>query len=257
MGSAIMASISDAFLAKKLDIDGLDMVVSAKTFEHAKNFAIKHNCTALQDNKEVVSGAQYVFIAVKPQGLNELSLDLKGNIASDCVIISMMAGVTIKRLEESFGSSNIIRIMPNIACSVGAALTALCAADGIKQSDIDNVKTLLEASGVVTVTSESLIDAITCVSGSAIAFCFMFAEALGDAAVKLGIKRPDAYKYCAQTMLGAAKMLERGTHPAILKDSVCSPAGTTIEGVAMLEKCGYRGAILSAVDSMYNKCKRM
>lgn len=256
MGSAIMAAISDAILNKQMFFESLEIVVTAKDFLHAKDFATQHNCVALQNNVEAINGARYIFIATKPQTLQTISAELKGHLSEYSVIVSMMAGVTIKKLQDAFGTENVIRIMPNIASSVGCGLTAISPASEVSDTDTSFVKTLLKTSGLVSVVDESLIDSLTCVSGSAIAFLFVFAESLADASVKLGIKRSDAYRYAAQTMLGAAKILEKTQeHPAILKDKVCSPAGTTIEGISTLEKYGFRNAIISAVDSMYNKCK--
>ena len=144
--------------------------------------------------------------------------------------------------------------MPNMPAAIGEAMTALSANSVAKEEDIATVKTLLEAAGKVEIVDEKLMDCVTAVSGSGPAFVFMFIEAMADAAVKLGMPRAQAYTYAAQTVKGSSAMvLESGKHPAVLKDGVCSPAGTTIEGVAALERSGFRNSVIEAVTAAYGR----
>ena len=133
-------------------------------------------------------------------------------------------------------------------------MIALSANSAASEKDVAEAKSLLEAAGKVEIVDEKLMDCVTAVSGSGPAFVFMFIEAMADAAVKLGMPRAQAYIYAAQTLKGSAEMaLQTGKHPAALKDSVCSPAGTTIEGVAALEKNNFRNSVIEAVSAAYRR----
>ena len=144
--------------------------------------------------------------------------------------------------------------MPNVPAQIGQAMTALSCGTNISEEELSEIKTILEAAGKVEQVPEKLMDCVTAVSGSGPAFVFMFIEALADAAVKCGMPRSQAYIYAAQTVKGsAALVLQSGKHPAVLKDSVCSPGGTTIDGVAALEEKGMRNSVISAVVAAYNK----
>jgi pyrroline-5-carboxylate reductase len=141
---------------------------------------------------------------------------------------------------------------------IGEAMTALCCGPDVKESDLADVTALLECAGKVERVDEKLMDCVTAVSGSGPAFVFMFIEALADAAVRFGMPRSQAYVYAAQTVKGSAAMvLEDERCPGALKDAVCSPAGTTIEGVAALEKDGFRNAVFDAVKAAHDKSASM
>jgi len=155
---------------------------------------------------------------------------------------------------------NFVRLMPNLPASVMAGMIALARdKENVLITDVYServafVKDFLSEAGKIEEVPETLMDAVTAVSGSGPAYGFMFIEALADAAVKLGMPRNQAYVYAAQTLKGAAEMvLQTGTHPAMLKDGVCSPAGTTIAAVAKLEECGFRNAVIAATEAAYEK----
>lgn len=178
----------------------------------------------------------------------------------------MAAGVTLNTLHADCGSTSlsapantnevphIIRIMPNIPATVGEAMIALTPSPDVKKEDVDTVLALLSSAGKVEQVAEKLMDGVTAVSGSGPAYAFLFIEALADAAVRFGMPRKQAYVYAAQTLKGAAAMfLEDGRSVSELKDAVCSPAGTTIEGVISLERHGFRSAVIEAATAAYNK----
>ena len=158
------------------------------------------------------------------------------------------AGVRYEELEEQFGKKvKIIRTMPNTPALVGEGMTAACPNDAVTEEEKNYALELLSSFGKVEIVPEHLIDAVVAVSGSSPAYIFMFIEAMADGAVAEGMPRPQAYQFAAQAVLGSAKMvLETGKHPGELKDMVCSPAGTTIEAVRVLEKFGLRSAVIEA-----------
>ncbi len=199
-----------------------------------------------------------VFIGVKPQVLSSLAKEIRPILdemkESAPMLISMAAGTSIAKLEELFGKRFIIRIMPNTPVSVGKGMTLWCANSEIFEDQKEMFKTLMSESGKIDEIDEKLIDAASAVSGCGPAFVYMFAEALADGGVLCGLPRDKALTYAAQTLAGAAEyLMESGIHPGKLKDNVCSPGGTTIEGVRTLEACGFRSAATEAVIAAYEK----
>ena len=246
MGGAIMRAV-----CKKYDVK--DIKVTDKNAEMGKAFAKETGATFVSSNKEVLD-ADYIFLAVKPQFLGDVFAEIAGDIPASAVVISMAAGVKIEKLQAWAPKVRFVRMMPNVCAQIGQAMTAVTWNDNISEKESNDVKEILSAAGKVEQVPEKLMDCVTAVSGSGPAFVFMFIEALADAAVRCGMPRVQAYTYAAQTVYGSAGMvLESGKHPAVLKDMVCSPAGTTIEGVAALEKDGFRNAVIDAVTAAYEK----
>lgn len=246
MGGAIMRAVCNKF-------DPNNITVSNRTLEKGKSFANETGCRFADNNKDCIKDAKYIFIAVKPAFLSDLFAEIKNDIPSDAVVISMAAGVKIEKL-ESFSKARYVRIMPNVPAQIAKGMTALSCKDNITSEELSDITEILETAGKVEQVPEKLMDCVTGVSGSGPAFVFMFIEAMADAAVRCGMPRKQAYTYAAQTVMGsAALVLETGKHPGELKDSVTSPAGTTIEGVAALESNGMRNAVIEAVTVSYNK----
>ena len=245
MGGAIMRAV--CALTSKFDVSQIK--VTDKNTEAGKKFAAKNGCTFVATNKEALA-SKYIFLAVKPQFLGDVFDEIKDAIPADSVVISMAAGVKLEKLQNFAPKARFVRMMPNVCAQIGEAMTAVTKSASVTTEEFAEVKEILSAAGKVEEVPEKLMDCVTAVSGSGPAFVFMFIEALADAAVRCGMPRAQAYTYAAQTVYGSAGMvLQSGTHPAVLKDMVCSPAGTTIEGVAALEKNNFRNAVIEAVTA--------
>ena len=247
MGGAIMRAVCRKYNAG-------DITVTDKNTEMAKKFAEETGAVFAGSNEEAIKGADYIFIAVKPQFLKDVFDEIKDKITGKQVVISMAAGVKIEKLESFAPKARFIRMMPNVCAQIGEAMTAVTSGASVTAEEFEEAKKILSAAGKDEAVPEKLMDCVTAVSGSGPAFVFMFIEALADAAVRCGMPRSQAYTYAAQTVKGsAALVLETKNHPAVLKDSVCSPAGTTIEGVAALEANGFRNAVIQAVTAACEK----
>lgn len=198
------------------------------------------------DSKEAVEFGDVVIFAVKPNIIKKVMNDVKNTIGNDKIIISIAAAVSIEDLEAVIGEDKkIIRVMPNTPALVGEGMAAICKNSNISDKDLELACDIFNSFGKSEIVSESLMDAVTGVSGSSPAYVFMFIEAMADAAVLTGMPRSQAYKFAAQSVYGAAKMvLETGKHPGELKDMVCSPGGTTIKAVEVLEENGMRNAVI-------------
>lgn len=196
----------------------------------------------------------YIILAIKPGELENIKhLKWKGTV------ISILAGTKCEKIKSVLPGYKVVRLMPNVPLLVGEGICGVYFDKALSETEKSSALELIESfSEAVVVEKEELINSITAVSGSGPAFVFMFIEAMADAAVKAGINRKDSYKLASQTLLGSAKMaLETGKHPGELKDMVTSPSGTTIEGVAALEKAGFRNAVIEAVTSSFEKSNRM
>ncbi len=206
---------------------------------------------AVGDNREVVAHADLLVLAVKPQSMKALMEEIRPHVTDRQLIVSIAAGVSLRQLAEGLGSRRrLIRVMPNTPCLVGASASAYTPGDAATADDAALVERLLRAVGVAFRVPETMLDAVTGLSGSGPAFVYLMIEALSDGGVRVGLPREAATALAAQTVLGAAKMvLETGAHPGVLKDQVASPGGTTIAGLHALERGGVRGAIMDAVEA--------
>lgn len=210
------------------------------------------------NNIEVVKKSDVVVLAVKPRIVKQVLKEVKSYVRRDQLLISIAAGVQVASLEEELPDARFIRVMPNIACTVGSAASAFCLGKNAKEKDRKAVKAIFGAVGRAVEVPENLMDAVTGLSGSGPAFIFMVIEALADAGVYEGMDRKTALELATQTVFGAAKMvLETGKHPAELKDMVTSPGGTTIRGLDVLEKKGVRAAFISAVKEATKRSKEI
>lgn len=219
----------------------------------------KYGISILSDNAQVAAKSDVLILAVKPQMFENIIPRISDSVQKDTLIISIAAGKTIDQIQELFGRElKLVRCMPNTPAMVGEGCSGVCRSGMVSEEEMNRCMTLVGSFGIAQEVPESLMDAVVGVSGSSPAFVFMFMEALADGAVKAGMPRNQAYRFAAQTVLGSAKlMLETGMHPGELKDMVCSPGGTTIEGVKMLEDTGFRSAVMNAVEACVNKSKNM
>ncbi len=211
---------------------------------------------------EVANNSEFIFLGVKPQVMKSALEEIAPVLAlrSDrFVLVSMAAGVKIEEITAMLGAGYpIIRIMPNTPVSVNKGMILYAHNKNVFMDEIGEFVKALSLAGRLDNLDESLIDAATAVSGCGPAFVYMFAESLADAGVECGLPRQKALEYAAQTLSGAAELLlSSGKHPAILKDEVCSPAGSTVAGVHALESNGFRGAVMEGVISAFNKTKKL
>lgn len=210
-------------------------------------------------NAEVVRFAETIILAVKPDQAREVLGEVRPELTPRHRLISIAAGVTLERLESAVNpGARVIRVMPNTPALVGASATAFALGKSATPEDGQLTETLFGSVGIACQVKESLLDAVTGLSGSGPAFIFLVIEALSDGAVAAGLPRNLATRLAAQTVFGSAKMvLETGVHPGALKDMVASPGGTTIEGIHELERGGVRAAIIQAVRAAADKSRTL
>lgn len=252
MGSAIIRGVlgSGMLPAQEIGISRKHPELSA---ELAAQGVFLTDC-----NEELVRRSDCVVLAVKPAYVQEVVQGvfeaLRGRL-----VISIVAGYTHEMLADLLpDDARFIRVMPNTPLSVGEGMSVICSRCTCTQQEFDFTRSLFEAAGKVAVVEERIYTAANTLSGCGPAFVFEFIEALADGAVRCGVPRRQAYELAAQTLIGSAKMvLETGKHPGELKDAVCSPGGTTIEGVYALEKGGLRAAVMEAVGASVEKTLRM
>ncbi len=210
-----------------------------------ENYGVK---TAIS-NVQVVNSSDVIFLAVKPQVLSTVLEEIKEAVTQAQVVVSMAAGYSIKKIEAVLGDDKkIVRIMPNILVKIRKGVVAYCDNHRLIDKERTLVKELLSSCALVLDVGENLFDGVTAISGSGPAFFFLILEAIADGGVKAGLPRELAVKLAAETMAGAAEIVKGGNHPEVLKDSVTSPAGTTIEGLFRLEERGVRYAFMKAVE---------
>ena len=236
-----------------------ELLASVKTEASARKIQDTLGISCSTDNLAVAAQADYLFLAVKPQFCEEVAAQISQSRKEGQILVSIAAGKTLAWLKEKFGQDQkIIRTMPNTPALVGEGITGVCPDDLVTEEEVSQVLTLLGSFGKAAVVTEPVLDIVGAVSGSSPAFVFMFIEALADGAVAEGMPRKQAYEFAAQAVLGSAKMvLETGLHPGALKDMVCSPGGTTIEGVNVLEKEGMRSAVMDAVRACIAKTRKL
>lgn len=255
MASAMIGGILQKGMAKQEDIIGAEKMEAAK--EAAK---IKFGIEIAENNSIAAQKADVLFLAVKPLFLQEVIEEIRDVVRKETLIVSIAAGKDLKFYETAFARPELklIRCMPNTPALVLEGCTGVCAGSNVTSEELESVVKLLGSFGKASVVPERLMDAVVGVSGSSPAYVFLFIEAMADAAVLAGMPRNQAYEFAAQAVMGSAKMvLETGKHPAELKDMVCSPGGTTIEAVKVLEEMGFRAAVMDAMDACIEKSKQL
>ena len=258
LGTGNMGGALASAVAKKTS--PASVLLANRTRAKAEALAVKLGC-AVAENAEAAERANFLFLGVKPQGMRELltSLsDVLGARNDRFVLVTMAAGLTVKTIREMAGGDYpVARIMPNTPAAVGEGVI-LYAADGLTGEEDETLRDALSGAGQVIVLPEEKIDAGSALSGCGPAFVCMMIEALADGAVACGLPRALALSAAAQTLKGTASlMLETGKHPGTLKDEVCSPGGSTIEGVRTLEEGALRASCMDAVIAAYEKTKEL
>lgn len=254
MASAIIGGIIKNNILKPQEIIASD--ASKISLERAKE---DMGIVVTKENKEVAKQAEIIILSVKPQYYETVIKEIKTLIKENQIIITIAPGKTLAWLEEQFEKPvKLVRTMPNTPALVGEGMTGACYNAWITEEELKQVCTILNSFGTVEVVNESLMDAVVSVSGSSPAYVFLLIEAMADAAVAEGMPRKQAYKFASQAVLGSAKMvLETGKHPGELKDMVCSPGGTTIEAVRVLEEKGFRSAVMESIKACTKKAKEL
>jgi len=229
--------------------------VYTPTPEKVAALSSQYGINPAQSAQEVAQIADIVFGAVKPNVMIKTLSEITSSLNKDTLVVSIAAGVTLDQLARALGHDRkIVRTMPNTPALVNAGMTSITPNALVAPEDVAEVLAIFRSFGEAEVVAESMIHPVVGVSGSAPAYVFMFIEAMADAAVLGGMPRAQAYKFAAQAVMGSAKMvLETGKHPGELKDMVCSPGGTTIEAVRMLEERGFRAAVIEAMTKCMEK----
>ncbi len=207
---------------------------------------------------DIVPLADILVLAVKPKQVDGLFTEEGVTIGPGKTVLSLVAGLSISRLKSYVPDGKIVRVMPNHCCMVLEGAMGYTCDDSMDGDERSEMARILGSVGLAVEVQEAYMDAITGIAGSSPAFMYLVIDAMADAGVLNGLSRRDSIELAAQSMLGAAKMvLETGKHPDILRDEVCSPGGTTIEGVRTLEDMGLRSAVIAAVDNTITKSRRM
>lgn len=257
-----LGNMADAIIAGMLQkniVKAQDIVGSARTAATGEKMAAKYGIGIRDKNADVAKEADTLILAVKPQFFAGVIAEIKDAVSPETLIISIAAGKTLAWIEEAFGRQiKLVRCMPNTPALVGEGCTGVCANAQVSEKEKEDAVALMESFGKASLVPEHLIDAVGAVSGSSPAYVFMFIEAMADAGVAAGLPRAQAYEFAAQAVYGSAKLvLESGRHPGELKDMVCSPGGTTIQGVRVLEEKGMRGAVMDALAACVEKSKQL
>lgn len=253
MGSAMLKGCLSAFSS--------DMIAfSRKDAEKGKALSSETGAVWMDSNRACAEQSKYIILAIKPQFYEAVLEEIRPVLHDSHVIISLAPSYTIAQLKQSLGENvRIVRAMPNTPAMVGEGMTGLSwSEDHFSEMERHELMQFFTSFGKAECVPENLMDAVTAASGSSPAFIYMMIEALADGVVKYGMPRDKAYTFVAQAVLGSAKMvLETGKHPGVLKDSVCSPGGTTIAAVAALEASGFRSSLIEAASAVCDRCRNM
>lgn len=254
MGTALLRGILKAGLTPPEKITVVD-VHEGKLAELKQKYAVNVDIDPVPHIPE----AAVIILAVKPQTLNDVLDKIDDTVKGEQLIISILAGVESSYIRDRIGKNNpVIRVMPNIAATVDAAASALAGCSPAADEHYAIAEAIFGAVGEVVRVDEHLLDAVTGLSGSGPAYIYMVIEALCDGGVKMGLPRNVAMKLATQTVLGAATLVrETGEHPAMLRDKVTTPGGTTISAIHELEERGLRAMLISAVVTATERSREL
>ena len=254
MATAMIGGIVKAGIFAPADITGSD-ADAAQRQKAEKDLGIK----TCEGNGVAIENCDYVILAVKPQIYEKVLPEVKAALTKEQVVISIAPGKTLTYLEDRLiAGAKIVRLMPNTPALVGEGCTGVCKNANVSDEEFAFVMKMLSGFGKAYEVKESQMDAVVAVSGSSPAYVFMLIDAMADGAVAEGLDRKTAIQMASQAVLGSAKMvLETGKHPAELKDMVCSPAGTTIDAVAVLEEGGFRASVIDAMSACAEKSRKI
>lgn len=259
IGLGNMAKAMIGGMLQKEIVQTGDIFGSAKTQETLEAVRAMYGIGTRDSNAAVAKEADVLILAVKPQFFQAVIEEIRETTSEKTLVISIAAGKTMGWIETAFNKEiKLVRCMPNTPALVGEGCTGVCVNERVSQEETELSLRLMESFGKASLVPESLMDAVGAVSGSSPAFVFMFIEAMADAAVAAGMPRAQAYTFAAQAVYGSAKLvLKSGRHPGELKDMVCSPGGTTIQGVRVLEEKGMRGAVMDALRTVVEQTGKL
>ena len=235
------------------------ILVSDLSHERRQLLAEQYSIRTTHSNREVIAHGEVIVLAVKPQVFDAVARDFSGMVAGDPpLVISILAGVALARLELAVPGWPVVRAMPNTPATVGCGMTAIAVGNRAMSEHVELAQQLFSAVGAVVQVAEPLLDGVTGLSGSGPAYVAIVIEALADGGVAAGLSRATANKLALQTVLGTAQLLQKtGMHPAVLKDRVTSPGGTTISGIVCLEELGLRSALIEAVRAASSRSREL
>lgn len=252
-----------ASLAKAVakEVDAQDLLLVNRSPQKVQDFISQYGGTA-SELEQVFQEAEVIFLGVKPYQICPLLEEYKGILAqrSNLLLVSMAAGLELEKMAAVVKNDRVglIRIMPNTPVAIGQGVISLARSQAVTDQQVAKVNQLLSGAGALYEIEEKLMDPATAVAGCGPAFVYQMIEAMADAGVGLGLTREQALQMAAQTFQGASQMvLETGEHPARLRDTVCSPGGSTIAGVNRLEQVGLRGDIIAGVEAAYKRTQEM
>jgi pyrroline-5-carboxylate reductase len=248
-------------LLSRLVVQGVylpDQMLVSDPQEKRRDFLAAHYRVQVTDqNRDVAKASEVLLLAIKPQIFAAVSNELESE-GSSALVISILAGTPLETLEAAFPGQPVIRAMPNTPAAVGAGITAIAPGQYVQPHHISQARQILETVGEVVEVPESMMDAVTGLSGSGPGYVALMVEALADGGVAAGLPRAIALKLALQTVRGTAQLLqEEGIHPGELKDRVTSPGGTTIAGIAQLEKSGFRSGVIEAVKAAWKRSQEL
>ena len=254
MGEAIVSALLKKRICRPADISVSDIIKPRRDY-----LKEKYGVVVTSKSRDAVNGREVVVLAVKPQNIREVLVDLESILKPGQLILSIAAGVKIDSIRKGTGHRNIVRAMPNTPAQIGLGISGWTATKEVSGEQKSLAKTILGAMGKeIYFDKEDAIDMVTAVSGSGPAYLYLFAEALVDAASELGLKRNDAEKLILQTMLGAAQLMDKsGKAPAELRRDVTSKGGTTERAIEVFEKSDLAGTISKAVKAAYQRAKEL
>lgn len=250
MGEAILGAALDRGFLEAANVTVADIAPQRR-----EQLAHVYGVRGVADAAEAMDGAELVVLAVKPHEMHSVH----GALSAECLLLSIMAGVTVKSLAEEFGHARIVRVMPNLPAAAKAGMSMWTATPEVDETQRDLARGLLAAIGrELFVDDESKLDMATAISGSGPGFVYLFMEAMVDAAVAIGLPRAQAEEMVLQTFYGAAVFAEATGRPAAeLRGMVTSAAGTTAAGIVELEKAAVRGAIIESVRAAHRRAQEL
>ena len=254
MGGALIAGMVRSGLVSPERVTAVD--ISEPVLEgHRSSLGVATSSSTA----EILAGQDVVLLGLKPQIWKSVAEAFASKVTPAQMVLSIMGGIPTSAIESVLPDGvPVVRSMPNILCQVGAAVSAVCPGKHAAEEHMATARQILGSVGETVDVAEWQMDAVTGLSGSGPAYVFAVIDALADGGVKMGLPKPDAMKLAAQTVLGAAKMvLESGEHPSVLKDRVTSPGGTTIAGLHVLERAGFRSALMAAVEAATRRSEEL